>query len=90
MQSIALDLVFINKIVVSDQFENSHKGFKYFIGYKEDDFARTLCIIPQMSDIIKYFDNRGKNGSLMIEGDSVLKNTTHLRQNLKDIGYKTS
>ena len=31
------------------------KGFKYFIGYKEDDIIRPLCIIlPQMSGYIKH------------------------------------
>ena len=33
-QPIALDSVRINKIVVSDKFEYSDKGFKYFIGSK--------------------------------------------------------
>ena len=51
----------INKIVVSDKFEHSDKGFKYLIGYKEDDIIRPLCIIlPQISGYIKHFDTRGK------------------------------
>ena len=34
----------------------------YFIGYKEDDTIRRLCIeLPQMSGYIKYFDGGGKN-----------------------------
>ena len=33
-QPIALNLVFINKIVVSDKFEHNDKGLKYIIGYK--------------------------------------------------------
>ena len=41
---------------------------KYFIGYKDDNIFRLLCIIlPQMSGYIKYFDNGGKNVSFMIE-----------------------
>ena len=57
-QPISLNSVFINKIVVSDKFGHSDKGFKYFIGYKEDDVIRPLCIIlPQMSGYIKRFDN---------------------------------
>ena len=35
-QPIALSLVNVNQIVVSDKFEHSDKGFKYFIGYKDD------------------------------------------------------
>ena len=34
-QPNALHSVLINKIVVSDKFEHSDEGFKYFIGYRE-------------------------------------------------------
>ena len=48
-QLIGLKLVEFNKIVTSDKFKHDD-GFKYFIGYKEDDFARPLCVtLPQMS-----------------------------------------
>ena len=31
-------------------------GYKYFIGYQEDEIVKPLCIIlPQMSGYIKYF-----------------------------------
>ena len=72
-QSISLNLVNVNQILISDKFEHSGKGFKYFIDYKNDNTVGPLCIIlPQMSGYIKYFDNGRKNVSLMIEGDSVL------------------
>ena len=56
-QAIALNLVNTNKIVVSDKFKRSDDGFKYFIGYlDDDDIIRPLCIIlPQMSGYVKYF-----------------------------------
>ena len=57
-QAIDLNLVNINKIVISDKLKHSHKGFKCFIGYKDDNIVRWLCIIfPQMSGYIKYFEN---------------------------------
>ena len=60
-QPIALNLVNVNQILESDKFEYSDKGFKYFIGCK-DDIIRPFCVIlPQMSGYIKYFDNGGKN-----------------------------
>ena len=60
-QPIALDLVNINQILISDKFECNDKGFKYFIGYKEGDIIKPLCIIlPQMSGYRKYFNNAGK------------------------------
>ena len=34
---------------------------KYFIGYKDNNIVRPLCIIlPQISGYVKYFDNGGK------------------------------
>ena len=43
-QPIALVSVLINKIVVFDKFEYSDKGFKYFIGYKDGNSVRPLCM----------------------------------------------
>ena len=55
-QPINLDLVNIDEIVVSDKL--SDDGFKCFIGYKESEFIKPLCIVlPQMSGYIKYFEN---------------------------------
>ena len=72
-QAIDLNLVNINKIVISDKLKHSLKGFKCFIGYKDDNIVRWLCIIfPQMSGYIKYFENWGKKMSFMIKDDSVL------------------
>ena len=60
-QAIALNLVGINKIVISDKFKHKDKGFKYYIGYKDDNIVTPLCIIlPQMSGHIKYFKSGGK------------------------------
>ena len=54
-QSINLDLVKVDQIVVSDKFKHSDDGFKYFIGYKEGEIVKPLCIIlPEMSGYIKY------------------------------------
>ena len=57
-QAIGLNFVDTNKIIISDKFKHSDNGFKYFIGYKDDNVIKPLCIIlPQMSGFIKYFDN---------------------------------
>ena len=51
-----LDLVNVDQIVVSDKFRHNDDGFKYFIGYKEGEIVKPLCIIlPQMNAYIKYF-----------------------------------
>ena len=83
-QAIDLNLVDINKIVISDKFKYRDKGFKYFIGYKDDNVVRPLCVIlPQMSGYIKDFANRGKNMSFMIEDDGVLVKYNEIRNNVK-------
>ena len=92
-QPIAGNSVVINKIVVSDKFEHSGKGFKYFTVYKEVDIIRNLyMVLPQMSGYIKYFDNGGKNMSFKVDDDNVLVKYNEKRKRIKkiDATYKTS
>ena len=71
-QTIDLDLLNADQIVVSEKFKHSDDGFKYFIGYKEGEIVKPLCIIlPQMTGYIKYFENGGKNVSFVIKDDNV-------------------
>ena len=63
---IELSSVIVDQIVVSDKFKHSEEGFKHFIGYKEGEIVKPLCIIlPQMSGQIKYFENGRKNMSFL-------------------------
>ena len=62
----------VDQIVVSGKFKHNNKGFKYLIDYQEGEIVKRLCIIlPQMSGYIKYFENGGKNMSLLIKDDEV-------------------
>ena len=71
-QAIDLDSVDTAKIVVSDRFKHSEKGFKYFIGYQKNEIVKPLCIIlPQINGYIKYFDNGGKNMSFLIKNSEI-------------------
>ena len=71
-------------MVVSDKFKHSDEGFKYFIGYKEGQIVKPLCIIlPQMSGYIKYFENGGKHISLMVKNDDVLDKYYEIWGNIK-------
>ena len=71
-QAVDLESVDTNKIVVSDRFKHSEEGFRYFIGYQEDEIIKPLCIIlPQMNGYIKYFENGGNNMSLLIKNSEV-------------------
>ena len=72
-QPITLDLINVDQIVVSQKFRHNDDGFKYFIGYKEGEIVKPLCIIlPQMTGHIKYFENGGKNMSFVIKNDEAL------------------
>ena len=57
-QPINLSLVNVDQLVVSDKFKHSDDGFTDFIGYKEGEIVKLLCI---MSGYIKFFENGGKN-----------------------------
>ena len=53
-QAIDLDSVTTDKIVVSDKFKHSEEGYKYFLGYQEDEIVKPLSIIlPRMNGYIK-------------------------------------
>ena len=53
-QPIDLMSVNVDQIVVSDKFKRSEEGYKYFIGYQENEIVKPLCIIlAQMSGYIK-------------------------------------
>ena len=62
-QSINLNLVNVDQIVIFDKFKHSDSDFKYVIGYKEGEIVKSLCIIlPQMSGYM----------SFMVKKDDVL------------------
>ena len=67
-QPFNLDLVNVDQIVISDKIKHSDDGFKHFIGYKEGEMLKPLCIIlHQMSVYIKYFENVDKSMPFMIK-----------------------
>ena len=83
-KSINLDLANVDQIVISDKFKHSDDSFKYFIGYKEGEIVKSLCIIlPQMSGYIKYFENGGKNMSFVIKDDDVLDKYNEIWDKIK-------
>ena len=83
---ITLNLVAIDKIVISDKFKYSNKDFKYFIGYKENNIIGPLTIIlPQMGGFAKYFDYGGNNLSLKIENDNMLVKYIQIWNKIKTI-----
>ena len=83
-QPINLDLVNVDQIVISDKFKHNDDGFKYFIGYKEGEIVKPLCIIlPQMTGYIKYFENGGKSIPFGIKDDDVLDKYNEIWDKIK-------
>ena len=81
-----LDLVNFDQMVLPDKFKHNDDGFKYFIGYKEGEIVKPLCIIlPQMTGYIKYFENGGKNMSFVIKDDDMLDKYNETRDKIKEI-----
>ena len=69
-QTISLDSVDLNKIVVSNKLKINETTWKYLCGYLNNDIVQPLCIIlPQMKGYIKYFDNGNKNMSFVTEDE---------------------
>ena len=84
-QPINLDLINIDQIVVSDKSKYRDGGFKYFIGYKEGEIVKLLCIIlPQLSAYVKYFENGGKNMPFVIKDDDVLDKYNEIFDRIKE------
>ena len=84
-QPINLDLINVDQIVVSDKFKHSDGGFKYFIGYKEGEIIKPLCmILPQMTGYIKYFENGEKSMPFVIKDDDVLDKYKEIWDRIKE------
>ena len=84
-EPINLDLINVDQIVISDKFKHSDGGFKYFIGYKEGEIVKPLCIIStQMTRYIKYFENGGKDMSFVIKDDDVLNKYNEIWDKIKE------
>ena len=82
-----IDLLSVNvdQIVVSDKFKHNNEGFKYFIGDKEGEIVKPLCIIlPQTSGYIKYFENGSKSMSFLIKDDEVWEKYDKIWDAIKD------
>ena len=74
----------MDKIVASDKFKHSDEGFRYFIGYKEGEIIKPLCIIlPKIRGYIKYFENGGKNMSFIIKDDALLDKYNEISNKIK-------
>ena len=71
-QTIPLDSVDLDKIVVSNKWKINDTTYKYLCGYLNNDVIQPICVIlPQMNGCIKYFDDGGKNMSFVTDDEEV-------------------
>ena len=71
-QAIPLDSVDLDKIVVSNKRKINDTTYKYSCGYLNNDVIQPLCVtLPQMNGNIKYFDDGGKNMSLVTDDEEI-------------------
>ena len=70
-QAILLNSVDLSKIVVSSKWKISDTKYKYFCGYLNNVIQPLCVILPQMSGYIKYFDDGGKNMSLVTDDKKI-------------------
>ena len=71
-QTISLDSVDLNKIVVSKKWKINDITYKYICGYLNNDTIQPLCVILlQMNGYIKYFDDGGKNMSFVTDDEEI-------------------
>ena len=83
-QPINLQLVNVDQILVSEKSNQNDDVSKYFIGYKEGEIVKPLCIIlPQMSGYIKHFEDGGKNISFMAKNDDMLDKYNEIWNKIK-------
>ena len=83
-QPVDLDLTNVDQVVVSDKFKDRDGGFKFFIGYKEGEIVKLLCIIlPEMTGYTKYFENGGKTMSFVIKDDKRLNKYNEIWYKIK-------
>ena len=82
-QPICLNQVEISKIVISNELKLDN-GVKNFIGYKNGETVKPLCIIlPQMSGFIKYFENNKKTMSFLADDEDVILKYNKLGKYIK-------
>ena len=62
----------VDKIILSCEDSFVRKGFKYFIGYKDDEKVKLFYMAPKMSRYTKTFDET-KYMSFLIKDDELLK-----------------
>ena len=71
--SISIYDVDINKIIVSNKIFLGKKGFKYFIGYEDNDKVTPLCImLPKMSGYRRNY-NETKYMSFLVNENDLLE-----------------
>ena len=85
-QTISLDSVDLNKIVVSKKWKINDTTYKHICGYLNNDTIEPLrVILPQMDGYIKYFDNGGKNMSFVTDDEKIYKKYNEIWEVIRNL-----
>ena len=85
-QAISLDSVDLNKIAVSKKWKIDDTTYKYFCGYLNNDVIKPLCVVlPQMNGYIKYFNDGGKNMSLVTDDEKVYEKYNEIWEVIRNL-----
>ena len=85
-QTISLDSVDLNKIVVSKKWKIDDTTYKYFCGYLNNDVIKPSCaILPQMNGYIKYFNDGGKNMSFVTDDEKVYEKHNEIWEVIRNL-----
>ena len=86
-ETVSLNLIDINKIVVSNKIKGNNERSKYFIGHMDNIGETTpLCtVLPQMTGYIKYFENGVTNLSFKIDDHSAYIKYNQIWNKIKEL-----
>ena len=85
-QAISLDSVDLSKIVVSKKWEINDKTYKHICGYLNNNTIQPLCVVlSQMDGYIKYFDDGGKNMTVVTADEKIYEKYNEIREVIRNL-----
>ena len=85
-QAISLDSVDLSKIVVSKKWKINDKTYKHICGYLNNNTIQPLCVVlSQMDGYIKYFDDGGKNMTVVTDDEKIYEKYNEIREVIRNL-----
>ena len=85
-QTISLDSVDLDKIVVSKKWKINDTTYKHRCRYLNNDTIQPLCVVlPQMDEYIKYFDDGGKNMTFVTDDEKIYEKYNEIWEVIRNL-----